>query len=80
MKKANACLAYWHISNNLCDIAADSNEPNATWWLYKWYGEMSGETLKMNVQGASKTQLYGVAALDDNKKSAILLSAEKMEM
>lgn len=76
-EKANACLAYWHISNNLCDIAADSNEPNATWWLYKWYGEMSGETLKMNVQGASKTQLYGVAALDDNKKVSNIIIGGK---
>ncbi|POP34995.1 hypothetical protein C3B58_00365, partial [Lactonifactor longoviformis] len=72
-EKASACLAYWHISNNLCDIAADNNEPNSTWWLYKWYGDMSGETLKMNVQGASKAELYGVAALDDNKKISTVI-------
>ncbi len=72
-EKANACLAYWHLSNNLCDIAADTNEPNATWWLYKWYGEMSGESLKMSVQGPKKSQLYGVAALDDNKKVSTVI-------
>lgn len=76
-EKVNACLAYWHISNNLCDIAADNNEPNATWWLYKWYGEMSGETLKMQVQGASKAELYGVAALDDNKKLSTIILGGK---
>lgn len=69
-EKVTACLAYWHISNNLDDLAADNNEPNGAWWLYKWYGEMSGDTLSMKTAGLPKTQLYGVASLDENKKSA----------
>lgn len=72
-EKATACLAYWHISNNLCDLAASNNEPNGAWWLYKWYAEMSGETLKVTTEGAPHTKFYGVASLDKNKKSSMAL-------
>ncbi len=66
--KVSACLPYWHISNNLDDIAADTNEANGAWWLYKWYGDMSGESLPVTQQNTARTALYGVASLDDNKK------------
>ena len=69
-EKVTACLAYWHISNNLSDIAADNNLPNGAWWLYKWYGAMSGNTVAMEPEGVSKLDLYGVASVDDNKKIA----------
>lgn len=68
--KVSGCLAYWHVSNNLDDLAADNNQPNGAWWLYKWYGDMSGETLQTSVSGAKNTEFYGVASLDDAKKSA----------
>ena len=67
--KASGCLPYWHNAGNLNDIAADNNEPNGAWWLYKWYGDMSGETLKLTTSTA-RDQLYGLASIDDNKKSA----------
>ncbi len=69
-EKATACLAYWHISNNLSDIAADNNLPNGAWWLYKWYGAMSGDTVTIEPEGVSKLDLYGVASVDGNKKIA----------
>lgn len=69
-EKATACLAYWHISNNLSDIAADNNLPNGAWWLYKWYGAMSGDTVALTPKGVSKLDLYGVASVDGNKKIA----------
>ena len=72
-QKVNACLAYWHVSNNLCDIAADNNEPNGAWWLYKWYGDMSGQTVKINTIDTTVSGLYGVASIDDNKKSANII-------
>ncbi len=67
--KVSGCLPYWHMAGNLNDIAADNNEPNGAWWLYKWYGDMSGETLKLTTSTA-REQLYGLASIDDNKKSA----------
>jgi len=65
--KVSACLPYWHNAGNLNDLAADNNEPNGAWWLYKWYGDMSGETLKVE-SSTDRTQLYGLASLDENKK------------
>lgn len=38
--------AYWRLANNLCDVAADDNSPNANWWLYRWYADMEGQTVK----------------------------------
>ncbi len=70
--KVSGCLPYWHNAGNLDDIAADNNEPNGAWWLYKWYGDMSGETLKLSTSTA-RSELYGLASIDDNKKSANVL-------
>jgi len=69
-KKVSACLPYWHISNNLNDLAADCNEPNGAWWLYKWYGDMSGETVQVSVENQGKQGFYGLASVDENKKCA----------
>lgn len=70
--KVSGCLPYWHNAGNLNDIAADNNEPNGAWWLYKWYGDMSGETLSLTTNTA-RTELYGLASIDDNKKSATVI-------
>ncbi len=70
--KVSGCLPYWHNAGNLNDIAADNNEPNGAWWLYKWYGDMSGETLSVKTS-TSREELYGLASLDDNKKAAVVL-------
>ncbi len=70
--KVSGCLPYWHNAGNLNDIAADNNEPNGAWWLYKWYGDMSGETLALKTNTA-RTEFYGLASIDDNKKSANII-------
>ncbi len=72
-KKVSACLPYWHISNNLNDIAADYNEVNGAWWLYKWYGDMSGETLKTTRSNIGGQELYGLASLSENKRSSNII-------
>ena len=43
--KVYANNAYWRLSNNLNDVCADDNSPNANWWLMRWYADMSGQTL-----------------------------------
>ena len=66
----SGCTAYWHFSNHLNGLAADNNEGNGAWWLYKWYGDMSGQYLPIQVSNAEKNDFYGTASLDNNKKSA----------
>lgn len=70
--KVSGCLPYWHNAGNLDDLAASNNEPNGAWWLYKWYADLSGQTLRLETS-TKRTELYGVAAADSTKKSASLL-------
>lgn len=45
--KVYANNAYWRLANNLNDVAADDNTPNANWWLMRWYADMEGQTVKV---------------------------------
>lgn len=63
------CLPFWHQANNLNDLAADSNQGNGAWWVYKWYGDMSGDTLELSAQNTGKEGFYGIASIYDGKKS-----------
>ncbi len=38
--------AYWRLADNLNDNCADDNNPNAQWWLMRWYTDMKGQTIK----------------------------------
>ncbi len=71
-QKIYGCLPFWHQANNLNDLTADANEGNGAWWLYKWYGDMSGKTVSVSTS-TSYEKLYGVAAIDDTKKIATTL-------
>ena len=64
------CLPFWHLSNNLNGLAAGNNEGNGAWWLYKWYGDMSGQYLPITTSNTAKDNYYGVASLDNNKRSS----------
>ncbi|MBE5871873.1 MAG: hypothetical protein E7294_11520 [Lachnospiraceae bacterium] len=71
-EKITGCLPFWHQANNLNDLAAGANEGNGAWWLYKWYGDMSGETQPVMTSTAFD-QLYGVSTMDDKKKISTTL-------
>lgn len=64
------CLPFWQLSNNLNGLAAGNNEGNGAWWLYKWYGDMSGQYLPVTTSNTPKDNYYGVASLDNNKRSS----------
>lgn len=66
------CLPFWHQANNLNDLTADANEGNGAWWVYKWYGDMSGNTLSVS-SNTSYDSLYGLATIDDAKQSSTVL-------
>lgn len=71
-QKIYGCLPFWHQANNLNDLTADANQGNGAWWLFKWYGDMSGKTVKVSTS-TSYEKLYGVAAVDDVKKISTTL-------
>lgn len=45
--KVYANQAYWLLADNFCNTCADYNTPNSAWWVYRWYAEMTGQTMKM---------------------------------
>ena len=71
-EKITGALPFWHQANNLNDLASDVNEGNGAWWLYKWYGDMSGVTQPVG-STTDYSRLYGLSAMDENKQSSTTL-------
>lgn len=69
---AYGCLPFWHQADNLNDLAADSNEANSAWWLYKWYADMDGQRLKITTDD-KYSGIYGISTIDDNAKKVTTL-------
>ncbi len=70
--EAYGCLPFWHQADNLNDLAADSNEANSAWWLYKWYADMAGQRLKITTDD-KYSGIYGVSSIDEEFKKATTL-------
>ena len=71
-EKIYGCLPFWQQANNLNGLTSDANEGAGAWWVYKWYGDMSGKTLQVQTS-TNYDRLYGVASIDDKKQSASVL-------
>lgn len=70
--KVDACLAYWTTAGCLNDLVAPDSNNQATggWWLYKWYGSLTGHTVQVTPPDANAEGLQGLASLDADKKQA----------
>jgi hypothetical protein len=55
--------AYWYESGTMNGLL-HQGEPTASYWMYKWYGEMSGNMLPVTAAG----DLDGIASLDGTRK------------
>ena len=73
--KVEGCLAFWTPSGTLADLTARiwPNRPTGAWWLYRWYGAMTGDTLKVGLPGRNAQGLQGIASLDGTKKQVRVL-------
>ena len=67
--KVDGCLAYWTTAGGLNDLVTRNNQATGGWWLYKWYGELTGNTVTVTPP-APTSSLQGLAALDAAKKQA----------
>ena len=75
-------MAYWRLSNNLNDTAADDNSPNSNWWLYRKYSEMKGQqklqvTSKSQSKYTPEDRLDGLATLTNDGKTITMLVTGK---
>lgn len=43
--KVNGMLTYWTAAGTLNDLVTQNNKATGGWWLYKWYGELTGNTV-----------------------------------
>ncbi|MGM0369929.1 MAG: hypothetical protein ACQEP9_05895, partial [Bacillota bacterium] len=71
--KVDACLAYWHDAGSLDDLVVENNKVTGAWWLYKWYSDLTGQTVKVIPPAKNKAGLQGIASLDNNKEEVRLL-------
>jgi len=73
--KVDACLAYWTDAGSLNNLAArdHSNRASGAWWLYRWYGGLSGHTVQVTPPDANAEGLQGLAAFDAEKQQARIL-------
>ncbi|HEY0001262.1 MAG TPA: dockerin, partial [Actinoplanes sp.] len=67
--KVDGCLAYWTTAGGLNDLVTRNNEATGGWWLYKWYGELTGDTVAVTPPSPGGS-LQAVAALDTSRKQA----------
>ena len=75
---ANAERAFWHEYGTVDGLVTVSgvngtttNQPTGTWWLYKWYGDMSGSMVA--VTPPSGSSLDGLASYDPLSKTADII-------
>ncbi len=59
----NAELAFWNLYSTYNDMVINNNQPNGAWWLYKWYGDMSGNMVV--TRPPAQTGLDGAASVDN---------------
>lgn len=71
----DACLAFWTPSGTLSDLVARTwaNRPTGAWWLYRWYGQMSGRRLKVESPAANAIGIQGLASYEERKKQVRIL-------
>ncbi|MGH3164997.1 MAG: RICIN domain-containing protein [Trebonia sp.] len=60
---ASAELAFWNDYGTMGDLLTGTGGlPNGAWWLYKWYGDMSGEMV--NTVPPAQTGIDGAASVN----------------
>ncbi|WP_200962438.1 CBM35 domain-containing protein [Paenibacillus sp. Soil750] len=65
--KVYGSLAYWTTAGSLNDLVTQNNKATGAWWLYKWYGEMVGNTVAVTPPSVTGS-LQGLASLDSVKQ------------
>lgn len=67
--KVSACMAYWGLANTLNELSADANKPNGAFWVYKWYSDMKGNTVKLSTYNTLENGTYGLTSIDENNST-----------
>jgi hypothetical protein len=73
--KVEGCLAFWTPAGTMSDLTARIWPDRATgaWWVYYWYAEMGGQTLKVMPPNLDAFGLQGIATTDSSKRQLRVL-------
>ncbi|WP_461008410.1 CBM35 domain-containing protein [Streptomyces capparidis] len=72
--KVYANQAYWDAAGNLSGNVVRTNIPNGSWWFFRWYAGMTGQTVKVTPpQPDTVDTLQGLASLDRGRRQAQVL-------
>ncbi|MGW0801533.1 CBM35 domain-containing protein [Nonomuraea sp. NPDC002799] len=77
--KVDACLAYWTTAGSLNDLVTQNNRATGGWWLYKWYGELTGHTVRVTPP-SQNGPLQGLASLDAGRKQARVIFGGNLDV
>lgn len=66
----SATAAFWFRPGRLSNLVTESKEPNGGWWLYKWYGDMSGQMAMTTPAFTTMLGMDGIASVDNSKQAA----------
>lgn len=69
----SACAAFWFRPGRLSNILTDQAKANGGWWLYKWYGDMTGKMAMATSSRPRALSLEGIASVDAPAKTAHVL-------
>jgi hypothetical protein len=74
-EKVDAQTAFWNYPGNLSDNSSRNNSGNGGWWMFKWYGDLTGSTtVKLTPPRLNAVDtLQGIAAIDGSKRKATVL-------
>jgi hypothetical protein len=72
--KVYGCCAFWTRPGGLNDLVCiNDNVPTAGWWLYKWYCDMTGNTVKVTLPEPEETGFSALAAFDELKSQVRII-------
>ena len=71
----SAMISWWFVPlpGRLGSLLTKNNERGGGWWLYKWYGDMSGYMAKVTPPNDKSDGVDGFAALDKKKGFASIV-------
>ncbi|KAB7786786.1 immunoglobulin-like domain-containing protein [Bifidobacterium cebidarum] len=70
--KVSGALAYWYPAGDLDWLATHNNQATSGWWLYNWYGQLSGNTVKIGLQDENQ-RTQAVASYDQKTNQTKIL-------
>jgi|GEM_PF-656132 len=59
-----ANTAFWFRPGRLSNIVTDMGKPNGSWWMFKWYGDMTGDMAMTTPPQPTRMGLDGIASVD----------------